>query len=120
MTVASVMSKAVLGALVAVMMIVPGAHAGERKGLVVDLPVFAADGIKIGRVFDVSMTDGRIEQIRVSTSATLGFGERIVTVPQPAFTIKGDMVLIPDLSAEDIQALPSDASENHGVRGTKH
>ena len=67
-TLASVMSKSVLGALVAVMMIVPGAQAEERKGLVVDLPVFAADGIKIGRVFDVSMTDGRIEQIRVSTS----------------------------------------------------
>ena len=81
------MSKSVLGALVAVMMIVPGAQAEERKGLVVDLPVFAADGIKIGRVLDVSMTDGSIEQIRVSTSATLGFGERIVTVPQPAFTI---------------------------------
>ena len=109
------MSKSVLGALVVVMMIVPGAHAEERKGLVVDLPVFAADGIKIGRVFDVSMTDGRIEQIRVSTSATLGFGERIVTVPQPAFD---DLVLVPDLSAEEIQALPSDASENHGLRHT--
>jgi hypothetical protein len=77
---------------------------------------FAADGIKIGRVSDVSMTDGRIDQIRVSTASALGFGERIVTVPQPAFMMKGDMVLIPDLSAQDIEALPSDPSENHGLR----
>jgi hypothetical protein len=114
------MLKSAVGALVAMLMFVPGAQAQEKKAQVVDLPVFAADGIKIGRVADVSMTDGRIDQIRVLTGATMGFGERIITVPQPAFTIKGDMVLIPDLSGEDIQALPSDPSENHGLRHTRH
>ena len=114
------MVKTVIGTLVAVLAVVSGAHAQDRKAQVVDLPVFAADGIKIGCVFDVSLSDGRIDQIRVSTGSMLGFGERIVTVPQPAFMIKGDMVLIPDLSAEDIQALPSDASENHGLRGAEY
>src|SRR5882757_11340348 len=95
------MFKSVLGALIATLLFVPGAQSQERKVQVVDLPVFAADGIKIGRVSDVSMTDGRIDQIRISTGATMGFGERILTIPQPAFTLKGDMVLIPDLSAED-------------------
>jgi sporulation protein YlmC with PRC-barrel domain len=112
--------KSVLGVLVAAIMFVPGAQAQDKKTQVVDLPVFAADGIKIGRVSDVSMSDGRIDLIRVSTGATMGFGERTVTIPQPAFTIKGDMVLIPDLSAEDIQALPSDPSESHGLRRTRH
>ena len=37
------MSKSIPGALVAVMMIVPGAQEEGRKGLVVDSPVFAAD-----------------------------------------------------------------------------
>ena len=81
------MFKSVLGAVVAGLLFAPSAQAQDKKAQVANLPVFAADGIKIGRVFDVSMTDGSIEQIRVSTSATLGFGERIVTVPQPAFTI---------------------------------
>jgi sporulation protein YlmC with PRC-barrel domain len=115
------MLKSAVGALVAMLMFVPGAQAQEKKNAqVVDLPVFAGDGIKIGRVSDVSMADGRVDQIRVSTGSAMGFGERIVTIPQPAFTIKGDMVLIPDLSAEDIQALPSDPSENHGLRHTRH
>jgi len=108
-----------LSTVIALLAVVSGAKANEPTK-VVDLPVFAADGVKVGRVSDVSMSNGQIDQIRVSTGSTLGFGERIVTVPQPAFTIKGDMVLIPDLSAEDIQALPSDASENHGLRGAKH
>jgi hypothetical protein len=50
----------------------------------------------------------------------MGIGERIVTIPQTAFTIKGDIVLIPDLSAEDIQALPSGPSESHGLPRTRH
>jgi hypothetical protein len=62
--------------------------------------VFAADGIKIGRVADVSRKDGQIEQIHVATDSALGFGERIVTVPQPAFMIKGQMVLITDHGVE--------------------
>jgi hypothetical protein len=117
------MIKRFLGAWVVVVLVVlPAAHAQDirSKPQIVDLPVFAADGIKIGRVSDASMSEGRIDQIRVSTASTLGFGERIVTVPQPAFTIKGDMVLIPDLSAEDIAALPSDPSESHTVRTVRH
>ena len=69
--------------------------------------MFAADGIKIGRVADVSRKDGQIEQIHVATGSALGFGERIVTVPQPAFMIKGQMVLITDLSSEDISCRAS-------------
>ena len=112
------MIKRLLGTLIAVLVVLPAAQAqNERpKPQIVGLPVFAADGIKIGRVSDVSMSEGRIDQIFISTPSTMGFGGRIVTVPQPAFTIKGDMVLIPDLSAEDVAALPSHPSESHGAR----
>jgi sporulation protein YlmC with PRC-barrel domain len=112
------MIKRLLGALFAVLVVLPAAQAQDvrPKPQIVGLPVFAADGIKIGRVSDVSMSEGRIDQILISTASTMGFGERIVTVPQPAFTIKGDMVLIPDLSAEDVAALPSDPSENQDAR----
>jgi len=106
------MIKSILGALVALLVVVPAAHAQGRPSQpqLVGLPVFAADGIKVGRVSDLSMSDGRIDQIQVSTGSALGFGERTIAVPQPAFMSKGDMVLIPDLSAEDIEALPSDPS----------
>ena len=112
------MIKMLLCAAVAVLVLTRSglAQDGSTASKVIDLPVFAADGIKIGRVSDVSVTDGRIDQIRISTASAMGFGERIVTVPQTAFTIKGDMVLIPDLSSEDVAALPSDTSESHGVR----
>jgi sporulation protein YlmC with PRC-barrel domain len=112
------MIKCLFGALVALLVVVPAAQAqgGSSQPKLIGLPVFAADGIRIGRVSDVSMSDGQIDQIHVSTGASLGFGERIVTVPQPAFMIKGDMVLIPDLSAEDIEALPSDPALSPSLR----
>jgi len=98
-------------------MLAPGAMAQDRgpSPQIIDFPAFAADGVKIGRVSDVSITEGRIEQIRISTGSAMGFGERFVTIPQSAFTIRGDMVMIPDLSSEDVAALPSDTSESHGV-----
>ena len=112
------MIKRLLGTLIAILVVLPAAQAqnGRPNPQIVGLPVFAADGIKIGRVSDVSMSDGRIDQILISTASTMGFGERIVAVPQPAFTIKGDMVLIPDLSAEDVAALPGDPSKSQDAR----
>jgi|ERR1700704_1020803 len=77
-------------------------------------PVFAGDGIKIGQVVDVSTTDGHIDQIRVLTGSALGFGERTVAIPQPAFMIHGGRVILPDLTSEDVQALPNASSENVG------
>jgi len=111
------MVRKLLFTAVAVLMLASEGLAQEVRTApqIVDLPVFAADGIKIGRVADVSMVDGRIDQIRISTGSTMGFGERIVTIPQPAFTIRGDMVMIPDLSSEDVAALPSDTFESHSV-----
>jgi len=56
---------------------------------------------------------GLIDQIHILTGSALGLGERIVTAPQPAFMIKGEMVLISDLSSEDIGPLPGDPSVSH-------
>ena len=61
-------------------------------------PVLAADGASIGRVADIATAEnGQIEAIRVRTGAALGFGERVVLIPQPAFMIKGGRVRLPDL-----------------------
>jgi PRC-barrel domain len=85
----------------------------------VGLPVFAGDGQKVGQVADVSMSDGRIDLIRILAGSSLGFGARLVAIPKSAFMLKGTSVLIPDLRSEDIEALPTAASENHGARTRK-
>jgi hypothetical protein len=95
------MIKTLLGALVALFVVVPAPHAqgGSPQPQLVGLPVFAATGSRsVGsRTYRCRMVG--LIKFTVSTGAALGFGECIVTVPQPAFMIKGDMVLIPDLSA---------------------
>ena len=71
--------------------------------------VYAADGVEVGRVTDVSITGNHIDAVRVSRDAPLGLGERIVIIPQPAFMIRGRRVVFPDLRAEDVDLFP-DAS----------
>jgi PRC-barrel domain len=94
-------------------------QAGSSEMRLVGMPVFSADGIEIGQVADVSTADGQIDQIRVTTGSALGFGERIITIPQPAFMIRRGTVIIPDFSAEDVEAFPSTSSESDGPRGEK-
>src|SRR5947207_16029176 len=68
---------------------------------IIGLPVLAADGIKIGQVADVSKTtDGHIDRIRVLTGSVLGFGERVVEIPQPAFRIRDSNILLHDFTAK--------------------
>jgi PRC-barrel domain len=75
-------------------------------------PVLAADGASIGRVADIATAEnGQIEAIRVRTGAALGFGERMVLIPQPAFMIKGGRVWLPDLTAQDVESFPDAHSE---------
>jgi PRC-barrel domain len=80
------------------------------------LPVFAADGIKVGWVSDVSVTLGRVDLIRILTGSTLGFGERVVEIPQSEFTMRSGSVVLLHLRSDDVAALPTAASENNGPR----
>ena len=90
-----------------------GAHARSPHQELIGVPVFAADGAAVGHVADVSTTsNNEIDAIRIRTGAALGFGERLVVIPQPAFMIRRGVVLLPDLSAEDVEAFP-DASTTH-------
>lgn len=89
-----------------------GAHAQSARTPIVGLPVFSADGIKIGQVIDVTLSANRqIEQIQIVTGSPLAFGERTVAVPQPAFIIRGGSVMLVDLSADDVQAFPNARAE---------
>jgi hypothetical protein len=55
--------------------------------------------------------EGRIDKIRVTTAAPLGFGERIVEIPAPAFTQLRDALVL-DLTAEEVDAFPSGSAAN--------
>ena len=69
-------------------------------------PVFAGD-TEIGVVSDVSIQeDGRIDRIRVRTASPLGLGERVVEIPESAFSVlRGTVVL--ELTAEDVDHFPT-------------
>jgi hypothetical protein len=111
------MGKVMRSAIIALALTVSAATAQEAAlpgAQVVGLPVFAGDGQKVGQVADVTASDGRIDQIRIVAGSSLGFGARVVAIPQSAFVLKGNSVLIPDLRAEDIEALPTVTSESHG------
>jgi sporulation protein YlmC with PRC-barrel domain len=80
-------------------------------------PVFAADGLKIGQVADVSTTQkNQIDEIRIFTGSTLGFGVRVVSIPQSEFVTRGEIVLLPNLTSNDVDALPEATSESIRVR----
>ena len=88
---------------------IPAPEAASAQTELIGAPVYAADGIEVGRVADVSTTGSRIDALRVSRGVPLGLGERFVVIPQPAFMIRGRRVVLPDLRAEDVDLFP-DAS----------
>jgi sporulation protein YlmC with PRC-barrel domain len=81
----------------------------ETAELVADLigaPVMQPDGTRLGEVADILFDEeGRPSKLRLRTEATLGFGERIVEIPQHAFMLLQGTVVV-DLPADAIPALP--------------
>ena len=76
-----------------------------QAGQLMGWPVIAG-GDELGVVSDVSFApDGKIDKIRVRTGFRLGFGERIVEIPTPAFTVLRDAVVL-DLTADEVDAFP--------------
>jgi hypothetical protein len=82
-------------------------EAAELAAELIGGPVFSADGIEVGELVDLSMTDdGRVSVIRIMTAARLGLGSRVVEIPDGTFmTLRGAVVL--DFPAECIEALPN-------------
>jgi hypothetical protein len=92
-----------------------GAPAQSLRGQLVGVPVFAADGVKIGQVAAASTNDdGTIDKIRIFTASSLGFGPREVSIPQSAFVIGSDWVRLPHFTSDEIDSLPTAASEARG------
>jgi len=88
-------------------------EATELAAELIGAPVFSSDGHEIGVLADLSMSDdGRVDKLRVTTAAALGFGSRAVEIREGGFTLlRGAVVL--DLPAELIGSLPSMAPEGN-------
>jgi PRC-barrel domain len=69
-------------------------------------PVFAADGVLIGEVADISYDeDDQPKRIRMTRAAVLGLGSRTLEISSKLFTVLRGAVVV-DLPAEAVDALP--------------
>jgi sporulation protein YlmC with PRC-barrel domain len=73
----------------------------------IGLAVFSSDGNKLGTVDSVDgEPDGKISAINIRTGGFLGFGMRVVAIPEGKFQRVGQFVQIA-LTAEEIGKLPA-------------
>ena len=73
----------------------------------IGLTAISSDGSKIGDVRAVrAAPDGKVTALRVRSGGFLGFGGRIVEIPEGKFTQRGDTVRL-SLTAEEVSKLPA-------------
>ena len=73
---------------------------------VVGLNVFSADGTRVGEVRSVNTgPSGDIVALRIHTGGFLGFGGRIVAIPQGKFIRSGQSIRL-DLDSDEVSGLP--------------
>lgn len=72
----------------------------------VGLAVFSSNGSKMGTVQSVATTpDGAVKAIQFRTGGFLGFGGKLVAIPEGRFTRTGDAIQL-GLSTEEVGKLP--------------
>jgi PRC-barrel domain len=70
------------------------------------MPVLSSDGSKLGTVQSVSTgPDGSVKSIHIRTGGFLGFGARLVAIPEGRFTRNGDNVQL-GMTADEVSKLP--------------
>ena len=72
----------------------------------IGLAVFSSDGSKLGTVDTVDgEPDGKITAINITTAGFLGFGTKVVAIPQGKFQRVGGIVRL-DMTADEVSKLP--------------
>ncbi|HJZ29845.1 MAG TPA: PRC-barrel domain-containing protein [Hyphomicrobiaceae bacterium] len=80
--------------------------AAPQKNPMIGLSVFSSDGSKLGSVQSVDAgPDGKVKAIRLKTGGFLGFGGKLVEIPDGKFTKSGDNVQL-GMSADEVSKLP--------------
>jgi hypothetical protein len=82
------------------------ATAPGKTNPLVGLAVFSSDGNKMGTVHSVSAApDGSVKAIHIKTGGFLGFGGKLVAIPEGRFTKSGDNIQL-GISADEVSKLP--------------
>ncbi|MBO0765067.1 MAG: PRC-barrel domain-containing protein [Hyphomicrobiaceae bacterium] len=85
---------------------VPPSEAPAAPQRLVGLNVFSADGTRVGEVRSVATgPGGEIVALHIRTGGFLGFGGRIVAIPEGKFIRSGQSIRL-DLDADDVSGLP--------------
>ena len=72
----------------------------------VGLAVFSSDGTKLGAVQSVSAEpDGKVKAIHIKTGGFLGFGGKVVAIPDGKFTRSGENIQL-GLTTDEVSKLP--------------
>src|SRR5262245_44024715 len=80
--------------------------AAPAKNPMIGLNVFSSDGSKLGAVQSVTTgPDGKAKAIRLKTGGFLGFGGKLVEIPEGKFTKSGDNVQL-GMTSEEVSKLP--------------
>ena len=70
------------------------------------MAVFSSDGSKVGTVQSVSTgPDGSAKSIHIRTGGFLGFGARLVAIPEGRFTRNGNNIQL-GMTADEVSKLP--------------
>ena len=76
------------------------------------LAVLTSDGSKLGSIRSVKAgPDGKVSAIYLKTGGFLGFGGKIVAIPDGKFTRKGDTIQL-SMSADEVGKLPEAIEPN--------
>jgi len=85
---------------------VPGSVAAPINNPLIGLPVFSSDGSRLGMVDSVdAQPDGKVTAINFRTGGFLGFGTKLVAIPEGKFTRTGDFLRL-GMTAEEVSKLP--------------
>lgn len=72
----------------------------------VGLAVFSSDGNKLGNVHSVNAEpDGKVKAIHIKTGGFLGFGAKLVAIPENKFTRAGENIQL-GMTADEVSKLP--------------
>jgi PRC-barrel domain protein len=70
------------------------------------MAVVSSDGSKVGTVHSVSTgPDGSVKSLHIRTGGFLGFGARLVAIPEGRFTRNGDKIQL-GMTADEVSKLP--------------
>jgi hypothetical protein len=76
------------------------------KNPLIGLSVFSSDGSRLGTVHSVNAEpDGKVKAIHIKTGGFLGFGGKLVAIPEGKFTRSGENVQL-GMSSDEVSKLP--------------